>query len=261
MATGAGQLTSIVIEPRRENAMRPHEQVSRTAGAPGAGAPAGGAAAQRFGEAARRCVAVEVPVQVVRDGEPVRGLTAADFEVFEGPQEAAVTGFEVVDLAGPRRPGKRATPVTRWPRGATSCCSSTWRSPSPSRSCGRATRPPGGRPALHPTDLVAVATYSARPGRSWCSASPPTAGRSTTALDTLGLPGLLERTPDPLRLVVKEVSAEAAAGTTTAARRGQCGRRDPRGPGVHGAQQRTGPRRAHRPASRPSPARWPTSPG
>jgi VWFA-related protein len=55
-------------------------------------------AEQRFSESAD-IVAVEVPVQVVRDGEPVRGLTAADFEVYEGRQKQAVTGFEVVDLA------------------------------------------------------------------------------------------------------------------------------------------------------------------
>jgi len=55
-------------------------------------------AEQRFSESAD-IVAVEVPVQVVRDGKPVRGLTAADFEVYEGRQKQAVTGFEVVDLA------------------------------------------------------------------------------------------------------------------------------------------------------------------
>ncbi len=37
-------------------------------------------AAQTFTESTE-VVVVEVPVQVVRDGQPVRGLTAADFEV------------------------------------------------------------------------------------------------------------------------------------------------------------------------------------
>jgi VWFA-related protein len=44
---------------------------------------------------------VEIPVQVVRDGEPVRGLTAADFEITEGRKHHAITGFDVVDLATP----------------------------------------------------------------------------------------------------------------------------------------------------------------
>ncbi|HEX6863405.1 MAG TPA: hypothetical protein VF414_11345, partial [Thermoanaerobaculia bacterium] len=49
-------------------------------------------------------VAVEVPVQVVRDGEPVRGLTAADFEVYDGRKKQELTGFEVLDLYAPARP-------------------------------------------------------------------------------------------------------------------------------------------------------------
>jgi VWFA-related protein len=60
--------------------------------------PAQQRAEQRFSDSAD-IVAVEVPVQVVRDGKPVRGLSAADFEVYEGRQKQAVTGFEVVDLA------------------------------------------------------------------------------------------------------------------------------------------------------------------
>ncbi|HEY3491364.1 MAG TPA: hypothetical protein VGK43_00330, partial [Solirubrobacterales bacterium] len=44
-------------------------------------------------------VVVEVPVQVLdKNGEPVRGLTAADFEVSEGRKKLPVTGFEVLDL-------------------------------------------------------------------------------------------------------------------------------------------------------------------
>jgi hypothetical protein len=53
-------------------------------------------------------VAVQVPVQVVRNGEPVRGLTAADFEVYDGRRKQKVTGFEVLDLAGERGPAMAA---------------------------------------------------------------------------------------------------------------------------------------------------------
>ncbi len=55
-------------------------------------------AAQRFTEATD-VVVVEVPVQVVRDGKPVRGLNAADFELYEGREPQPITGFEVLDLA------------------------------------------------------------------------------------------------------------------------------------------------------------------
>src|SRR5690242_8505839 len=56
-------------------------------------------AAAQFSETAD-VVVVEVPVQVIgKDGQPVRGLTAADFEVTEGRKKLPVTGFEVLDLA------------------------------------------------------------------------------------------------------------------------------------------------------------------
>src|SRR5688572_21065159 len=42
--------------------------------------------------------AVEVPVQVVLDGKPVRGLTAENFTVFQDKKKEPVTGFETVDL-------------------------------------------------------------------------------------------------------------------------------------------------------------------
>src|SRR4051794_6487559 len=44
-------------------------------------------------------LSVEVPGQVVRAGEPVRGLQAGDFEVWEGRRKLPLTGFEVLDLA------------------------------------------------------------------------------------------------------------------------------------------------------------------
>src|SRR5260370_40385885 len=38
--------------------------------------------------------AVQVPVQVLRDGEPGRGLAAADFQVFDGKSRQKVTRFQ-----------------------------------------------------------------------------------------------------------------------------------------------------------------------
>ena len=68
---------------------------------PAAGGSAGGAADRQPFSETTDVTAVEIPVQVVRDGEPVRGLTAADFELYEGRKRQEVTGFDVVDLSLP----------------------------------------------------------------------------------------------------------------------------------------------------------------
>jgi VWFA-related protein len=41
---------------------------------------------------------VEIPVEVTQGNEPVRGLTAADFEVFEGKRSLPIVSFETVNL-------------------------------------------------------------------------------------------------------------------------------------------------------------------
>src|SRR5215213_2025216 len=54
--------------------------------------------AQTFSESTD-VVVVEVPVQVLNGaGEPVRGLTADDFEVSERGRKQKIVGFEVLDL-------------------------------------------------------------------------------------------------------------------------------------------------------------------
>src|ERR1700728_2021084 len=49
-------------------------------------------------EETTQVTAVQLPVQVPRDGQPVRGLTAADFQVFDGKTSQAITGFHAVAL-------------------------------------------------------------------------------------------------------------------------------------------------------------------
>lgn len=51
----------------------------------------------RFGEEIS-ITEVEVPVQVLRRGEPVRGLTASDFEVYDNGEKREIAGFRVIDL-------------------------------------------------------------------------------------------------------------------------------------------------------------------
>lgn len=44
-------------------------------------------------------VEIKVPVQVVRDGAPVRGLSREDFKITAGGKRREIVGFQVVDLA------------------------------------------------------------------------------------------------------------------------------------------------------------------
>ncbi|HYH44199.1 MAG TPA: VWA domain-containing protein, partial [Thermoanaerobaculia bacterium] len=190
--------------------------VTRTAGALAlallASVPA---PAQRFGESAD-VVAVEIPVQVVRDGEPVRGLTAADFEVFEGRKKQNVTGFEVVDLAAaPAGEGALSGSSVAARRHFLLLFDLTFAAPKSIVRARDAARQVV-ETALHPSDLVSVATYSASQGPQLVLGFTSDRRQVSTAIDTLGLPNLLERTPDPLRLLVKQVAAEAATGAVTA---------------------------------------------
>ncbi len=76
---------------------------------------------------------IEVPVNVLgKDGLPLPGLTAADFELTDNGKKQTISGFEVVDLRRPaaatRRPPVPRTPSPscppRQPAG-TGCSSST----------------------------------------------------------------------------------------------------------------------------------------
>src|ERR1700724_2027080 len=127
--------------------------VAAAAPAPGsAGAAQGG---QGFAESTQ-VTAVEVPVQVLRDGEPVRGLTAADFEVYEGRKRQAVTGFEALDLrAGQGQTGASIPPSLR--RHFLFLFDLSFSEPRSVLKARQMVRDM--LPALHPSDLLAVATW------------------------------------------------------------------------------------------------------
>jgi VWFA-related protein len=152
-------------------------------------------------------VAVEIPVQVVKDGEPVRGLTANDFEVFDGRKKVPITGFEVLDLAAPVTPGQAPQVPVAARRHFLMLFDLSFSEP---KSIVKA-REAAGRvvDSLHPTDLVAVATYSSLQGPQLVLGFTPDRRQISTALDTLGLPKLVDRSPDPLRLVLASTFKEA----------------------------------------------------
>jgi VWFA-related protein len=117
-------------------------------------------AEQRFSQSTD-VVVVEVPVQVLRDGKPVRGLTANDFEVYEGRAKQAVTGFETLDLTATAAP---ATPeaARRVPMSARRrfvlMFDLAFSSPAQMDKARQAAKSLL-HGSFHPTDLVAIAAY------------------------------------------------------------------------------------------------------
>ncbi len=166
-----------------------------------------GAAAQTFVDSTQ-VVVVEVPVQVTRDGEPVRGLTAADFEIYDGREKQTLTGFEAVDLAVL---GQDAVARGELPDSARRhfliLFDLTF---SDTKALIQARRAVAGMvETLHPTDLVAVGTWSVRQGPKMILGFTADRVQIAAAIRTLGLPDLLDAKPaDPLRLALVEAGTD-----------------------------------------------------
>jgi VWFA-related protein len=160
------------------------------------------AEAQTFSEATD-VVVVEVPVQVLRDGEPVRGLAAADFEVWEGRKRLPVTGFEILDLAtasGPSDEGWKSARAIAARRHFLMLFDLAFSSP---KALGQAQKAAFDMlDALHPSDLVAVATYVPSHGPQLQLGFTTDRQQARHALDLLGKPEMFDRVADPLRLVL-----------------------------------------------------------
>jgi VWFA-related protein len=160
-------------------------------------AAAAPAAAQTFSGSAD-VVEVEVPVQVARDGQPVRGLTAADFELYEGRRKLAVTGFHVVDLAGPAPRGGAPLAGRRQILLLFDLAFSDPKKVVAAREAARSLVLKG----LRPGDLVGVATYSAAHGPQILLGFTSDRRQVDAALDALGAVRD-DRAGDPLRLVLR----------------------------------------------------------
>jgi len=152
-------------------------------------------------------LSIDVPVQVVRDGEPVRGLQAADFQVWEGRRRLAVTGFESLDLTMPSSAGPSSGRAAGVPAAARRHFLFLFDLAfSEPKSIARARQAAAGLLSqLHPTDLVAVATYSSLRGPQLVLGYTADRRQIDNALASLGLPDLTPRAIDPLRLVLQEM--------------------------------------------------------
>lgn len=164
-----------------------------------AGSPRGGQTPSFSGST--DVLSVEIPIQVTVAGEPARGLQAGDFEVYEGRKRLKVSGFEAVDFGSPgsAEGASRAIPAAAR-RHFLFLFDLTFAEPKSVYRARVAARDL--LPTLHPSDLVAVATYRATVGPQLVLGFTSDRSQVETALETLGFPELLDRTRDPLRLAV-----------------------------------------------------------
>jgi VWFA-related protein len=205
---------------RKGSRLQRYVAIAAVAAAAGLGlAPRPGAAQKTF-SGATEVVVVEVPVQVVKDGEPVRGLTANDFELYDGRKKVPITGFEVLDLASAPQGNAPAAPIPVSARRHFLILFDL--SFSEPKSIVKARQAAlDVIKSLHPTDLVAVATYSTMQGPQLVLGFTPDRQQIAAAVETLGLPKLFDRAADPLRLVLTDIQMArgqvAGTGATTRA--------------------------------------------
>ncbi|HXU33330.1 MAG TPA: VWA domain-containing protein, partial [Thermoanaerobaculia bacterium] len=155
----------------------------------------------RFGGERADVVAVEIPLQVVRDGQPVRGLTQADFAIYDGKKKQEITGFEVIDLAAP--PAAAALPLPVSPAARRHFLILFDLANSEPKSIVKA------RAAvqkvvdrLYPSDVVAVATHAPSTGPKILVGFTSDRKQIAAAIETLGSPQLIKRSGDPLNLII-----------------------------------------------------------
>jgi VWFA-related protein len=158
-------------------------------------------------------VIVEVPVQVIRDGAPVRGLTAADFEIYDGRKKQPIVGFDVFDLSSPQAAAATATAAPQQMVAAAGrrhfliLFDLAFARPDSILQARKAAADVV--TAMHPSDLVAVATYSTLKGPELVLGFTSDRNQIAVAVETLGLDFAQDRRPDPLRLVVADARAAA----------------------------------------------------
>jgi len=150
-------------------------------------------------------VVVEIPVQVIRDGAPVRGLTKADFEVTEGRKKQSIVGFDVIDLTLEPEEQEGAAPQTLPVAGRRHFLllfDLGFSAPSSIVKARRAAQDLVAN-SLHPSDMVAVATYSTNRGVQIPMSFTADRHQLRSAIETLALPQLVEGSVrDPLGLVL-----------------------------------------------------------
>ncbi len=157
----------------------------------------------RFGEETN-VVAVEIPVQVLVDGEPVKGLTKENFEVSEGRKSRPIVGFDVVDLAVAQtdhgRPAAVSTEIPAAGRRYFLLLFDLSNSDPAAMTRARGAARDLVIKNLHPSDLVGVANWSYSQGPKLILGFTSDRRQIEAAVENLGVVELRNRAPDPLGL-------------------------------------------------------------
>ena len=156
-------------------------------------------------------VLVQIPVYATRNGVPVRGLTADNFEVLEGRKKQRIVAVDVYDLSSlPTEAGAAADYEPLPPSGRRNFVMLFDLSNSLPAGTVRATEAALDlvHNGLHPTDLVSVATYSKSRGVELLMGFNTDRAQLEAAINSLGLVQPFERLNDPLRLKIVEMEAQ-----------------------------------------------------
>ncbi len=149
---------------------------------------------------------IEVPVQVTRDGKPVRGLTAKNFELLAGGKKQQLVGFQEVDLGRiegvPASDQVEMLPVVARRHFLFLFDLSFARPAGILKAQAAAQRLALER--LHPSDLVGVATYQESTGAKLLLGFTSDRRQIDLALATLGYVDPSERVNDPLGIVMAD---------------------------------------------------------
>jgi len=166
-----------------------------------------------------RVIVIEIPVNVVgTDRQPVRGLTAADFELTDDGKKQEISGFEVIDLAAALAP----TTENPFPEAPPPAARRHWimvfdLSYTSLNGLLRAREGAGNfaRTGMQGNDLAAVATFSVDTGWKLVVNFTADRGQLSQGIATLGLPGLGVRTvSDPLAFAVAPLGEPGTAGSS-----------------------------------------------
>jgi VWFA-related protein len=152
-------------------------------------------------------VLVEIAVNVTQNGQPVRGLTAENFEVLEGRKKQAIVAVDEFDLEllPSSEDSTAATGVP--PAGRRSFLLLFDLSNSQPAGVVRAREAALdlATTGLQPSDLVAVATYSKTGGAQILMNFSTDRAQLVAAVDNLGLVQPFHPVSDPLRMKIAEI--------------------------------------------------------